>query len=174
MKQNVSFNPGQKCTFSTFPPAFKCSFWPGLLCIFSPPILWRGGGIFSNVLFQPGQFAPSHLCLWGRGGISNVLFKLGQFVPSHLCLWGGGVSWFTLSIFYIIFSSFNLILSCERLKKIFYFSLSAGQGQSPIKPIRNTVISYVSTVLYSHSYVFMYSHIVGIHLCVFALFLWVI
>jgi hypothetical protein len=53
---------------------------------------YGGGGDLSNVLFQLGQFAPSHLCLWGRGGVSNVLFKLGQFVPSHLCLWGGGDS----------------------------------------------------------------------------------
>ena len=154
MRLNVLFNPGQSCTFSTFPPSYKCSFWPGLSCTFSPPILWRGGDL-SNVLFQLGQFAPSHLCLWGEGesqmfflnsgslylltsacgegGILNVPFKPRQIVSFHLCLGGGGggsslafpmgnyiMSWFTPSILYIIFSSFNLILSCERLINILF------------------------------------------------------
>jgi hypothetical protein len=156
MKLNVLFNPGQSCTFSTFPPSSKCSFWPGLPCTFSPPILWRGGGGslkcsfstravctfsplpvgrggVSNVLFKLGQFVPSHLCLWGGGGILNVPFKPRQIVSFHLCLGEGGggifidfpygdyiMSWFTLSILYIIFSSFALIPSCERLINILF------------------------------------------------------
>jgi len=68
--------------------SFKCSFSTQAVCTFSPLPVGRGG--ISDVLFKLGQFAPSHLCLWGGGGFSDVLFKLGQFVPSHLCLWGGG------------------------------------------------------------------------------------
>ncbi len=142
--------------FLTRPPLYLFTSYP----------IEGGGGNLSNVLFQPGQFAPSHLCLWGegesqmffltravctfsplpvgRGGILNVPFKPRQIVSFHLCLRGGGgdlhwlslwdyiMSWFTLSILYIIFSSFYLILSCERVSNILFFSLSAGQGQSPI------------------------------------------
>ena len=74
----------------------------------------KGGGDLSNVLFQPGQFAPSYLCLWGEGelqmfflnsgslylltsacgegggGILNVPFKPRQIVSFHLCLREGG------------------------------------------------------------------------------------
>ena len=72
----------------------------------------EGGGDLSNVLFQLGQFAPSHLCLWGggesqmfflnsgslylltsacgEGGILNVPFKPRQIVSFHLCLGEGG------------------------------------------------------------------------------------
>ena len=73
----------------------------------------EGRGDLSNVLFQLGQFAPSHLCLWGEGesqmfflnsgslylltsacgeggGILNVPFKPRQIVSFHLCLRGGG------------------------------------------------------------------------------------
>ncbi len=74
--------------------------------------------LLSNVLFQPGQFAPSHLCLWGEGesqmfflnsgslylltsacggggGILNVPFKPRQIVSFHRCLGGGGGGSFT-------------------------------------------------------------------------------
>ena len=87
--------------FLTRPPLYLFTSYP-----------MEGRGNLSNVLFQPRQFAPSHLCLWGGGGFQmfflnsgslhlltsacgeggdlNVPFKLGQFVPSHLCLWGRG------------------------------------------------------------------------------------
>ena len=113
MKPNVSFNPGQNCTFSTFPPAFKCSFWPGLLCTFSPPIPWREGGIFQMFFFNPdslhlltsacGEGGGFHMFFLNSGslylltsacgeggGILNVPFKPQQIVSFHLCLRGGG------------------------------------------------------------------------------------
>jgi len=139
--------------FLTRPPLYLFTSYP-----------MEGRGNLSNVLFQPRQFAPSHLCLWGggesqmfflnsgslylltsacgEGGILNVPFKPRQIVSFHLCLRGGGgiftdfpcgdyiMSWFTLSIFYIIFSSFSLILSCERVQNILFFSFSWTRPES--------------------------------------------
>ena len=113
--------------------SLKCSFSTRAVCTFSPLPVGRGG--VSNVPFKLGQFVPSRLCLWGRG-VLNVPFKPRQIVSFHLCLGEGGggrggifidfpygdyiMSWFTLSILYIIFSSFALIPSCERLINILF------------------------------------------------------
>ncbi len=92
--------------------SFKCSFSTQAVCTFSPLPVGRGG--ISDVLFKLGQFAPSHLCLWGggesqmfflnsgslylltsacgEGGILNVPFKPRQIVSFHLCLGEGGGS----------------------------------------------------------------------------------
>jgi hypothetical protein len=83
-----------------------------------------GGGGISNVLLNSGRlYLLTSAC--GGGGISNVLLNSGRLYLFTSAWEGGGgiftdcgdyiMSWFTLSILYIIFSSFNLILSCERV-----------------------------------------------------------
>ena len=49
--------------------------------------------LLPNVLFDQASLVSFHLLSYGgRGDLSNVLFQLGQFAPSHLCLWGEGES----------------------------------------------------------------------------------
>jgi hypothetical protein len=122
--------------------SFKCSFSTRAVCTFSPLPVGRGG--VSNVLFKLGQFVPSHLCLWGGGGILNVPFKPRQIVSFHLCLRGGGgdLHWLSLwGLHNVLIHSFyplhNLLLLCLnpflwKINKYSIYSLSAGQGQSPI------------------------------------------
>ena len=82
--------------------SFKCSFSTQAVCTFSPLPVGRGGIL--DVPFKPRQIVSFHLCLRERGGGIFTDFPCGDYI----------MSWFTLSIFYIIFSSFSLILSCER------------------------------------------------------------
>ena len=50
-----------------------------------------GGGDLSNVLFQPGQFAPSHLCLWGEGESQMFFLNSGSlYLLTYACGEGGG------------------------------------------------------------------------------------
>jgi hypothetical protein len=51
---------------------------------------WKGGDL-SNVLFQPGQFAPSHLCLWGEGESQMFFLNSGSlYLLTSACGGGGG------------------------------------------------------------------------------------
>ena len=103
-------------------------FAPSHLC------LWGGGESQMFFLNSGSLYLLTSAC--GEGGILNVPFKPRQIVSFHLCLGEGGgggggifidfpygdyiMSWFTLSILYIIFSSFALIPSCERLINILF------------------------------------------------------
>ena len=53
---------------------------------------YGGGGDLSNVLFQPGQFAPSHLCLWGEGESQMFFLNSGSLYLLTSACGGGGDS----------------------------------------------------------------------------------
>jgi hypothetical protein len=76
---NVLFNPGQICIFSPFAPASNVPFDLGL---FAPSHLMLPGFLpSSNLLFKPRLACTFSPLLPGLLPVSNVLFKPGQTCP---------------------------------------------------------------------------------------------
>ena len=94
---------------------------------------------------------PGRLCLftsaWEGGGGSSLAFPMGNYI----------MSWFTPSILYIIFSSFNLILSCERLINILFILFQLDKAESnnlyAIQLPRRFLLYCIRVGMYSCTYI---------------------